>query len=76
MNIATFLQDFREAFASSRMTQDELGKILGINQGHISRLLKGKPQIKADTMIALWPFVYGCPFPEQKAQTSAASERA
>lgn len=64
MNTHLFVQDLRLAIERQKISQNELCRLSGIPQSTISKLLGGKMRfIRLDTAIALWPFVYGKPFP-------------
>lgn len=67
MNADKFLADLRTAIAKKRLSQNEICKTIGFSQGALSKLVNGKHRLlRLETAIALWPFVYGRPFPEKE----------
>lgn len=64
MNADTFLSDLSDAVSREGVSQIELCRKSGLSQGAISKLINGKNRkIRFDTVVSLWPFVYGLPFP-------------
>lgn len=64
MNTDKFLADLHAAFSKGQLSQNKICKQIGISQGALSKLVNGKNRlIRLETAIALWPFVYGQPFP-------------
>lgn len=64
MNTQQFISDLNVAVQESGEVQGAIAKRLGLSQGYFSRLLKGKKIPKLPTVIVLWPFIYGAPFPD------------
>lgn len=75
MNATNFLFDLRNAYAASGMKQPQVASAYGIDQGNLSRMLRGKYNVGLSAMQKLWPFVYGAEFPEIPARKQAEPAR-
>ncbi len=71
----SFRADLKHAIYREKLTQQKLASMAKINQSQISFFLNGMRGLSLQTVLALWPFVYGCPFPERWPETvSEAAE--
>lgn len=74
MNETAFSNSLRQAIKAKGMTQDQLATLSGVAQATISRAINGKGNIRFGTLTALWPFVYGAPFPQMPEPEAPAQE--
>lgn len=58
-NLDSFRRDLRDAMVRAACGQIDLMRDYGVNQSIISNFLSGRRGISADSMLKLWPFVYG-----------------
>lgn len=69
MNIHNLHADFLAQIQRTNASQTDIAKRYGVQQAIISRFINGKNGISLSTTIALWPFIYGVPFPEKPPAT-------
>lgn len=50
-------------------TQASISASLGIQQASLSRFLAGSNGLHGETVLKLWPFVYGDKYPQQSSYT-------
>lgn len=75
MNAERFRTDFLARMKSTGIRQVRIGELYAVQQGTLSRFIKGKTGISFDNVLKLWPFVYQADFPETKSEdTSHAPE--
>ena len=82
MDMTQFKHDLAKALENTGHTQAELSKLSGVPQSTISLFLSGSRKgMTGDSMLKLWPFVYGQhppakpPAPDQEAQSLPPRER-
>ena len=63
MNIDQFRRDFLVRVKDSGSRQIDLVREYGVQQAALSRFMRGKNGLSLESVIALWPFVYGKAFP-------------
>ena len=63
MNIEKFRTDFLARLASTGVTQRQLEGQSGVQQAAISRFAAGLSGLSFESVVKLWPFVYGSDFP-------------
>lgn len=75
MDVERFRKDFLARKASTGLKQVQLCALYGVQQGTLSRFIKGKTSISFESVLKLWPFVYQAEFPEARLEdTPHASE--
>ena len=63
MNIAQFRIDFLARQKASGTRQRDISSQFGIQQAALSRFAAGRSGLSFESVVKLWPFVYGCEFP-------------
>lgn len=63
MNIENFRKDYMARLAAGDTNQVALARTYGLQQAVLSRFAAGKSGLSFDSVVKLWPFVYGTPFP-------------
>ena len=63
--IDDFRRDLQNIIIQKKMTQINLAQAVNISQSAISNFLRYRRGLSCKAFISLWPFVYGCPFPER-----------
>lgn len=56
--------DTRRCIANKKTTQSEVCKLTGLTRPILCNFLNGRRGLSYQNAIALWPFVYGLPFPQ------------
>lgn len=67
MNIDQFRRDFLERLAATQSRQAALVDAYGVQQAALSRFIHGKSGLSFNSVVILWPFVYGASFPNRAA---------
>lgn len=67
MNIEKFRKDYLSRLAASDTNQVLLARSYGLQQAALSRFAAGKCGLSFESVVKLWPFVYGRPFPPTEA---------
>lgn len=70
MNIEQFRSDFLARKAETGISQYSISITYGVEQGSLSRFISGKQGLSFNSVISLWPFVYGKNFPSTATPTS------
>lgn len=61
-NTEAFREDLRKVMSESGKSQRDLETGYGVSQAILSNFISGNRGISSDSMLKLWPFVYGCDF--------------
>ena len=61
-----FKPDLEKMMRSKNITQLSLAHSSQVSQAAISNFLRGRRGLSCKAFLALWPFVYGRPFPEKE----------
>ena len=64
MNIEKFRSDFLIWKATTGVSQSALKRLCDVDQASLSRFIAGKQGLSFNSIVALWPFVYGKKFPD------------
>lgn len=70
MDIEHFRRDFLERVSATQSSQAALVDAYGIQQAALSRFIHGKSGLSFNSVVILWPFVYGAPFPNRAPQAT------
>ena len=71
--IDRFREDLRDAITSRKANQGDVVRASGVSQGAISNFLSGKRGLSGESLLKLWPFVYGCEFTQSIQGASDAA---
>ena len=71
INAERFRKDFLARMDSTGMKQTRICELYAVQQGSLSRFIKGKTGLSFEYVLKLWPFVYQAEFPETKLEASS-----
>ena len=73
MNIEQFRLDFLARQEACGARQRDISIQYGIQQAALSRFAAGRTGLSFESVVKLWPFVYGYDFPKSETSTAEAS---
>ena len=66
-----FRGDLAARIREERLSQSELARLFEVEQGSLSRFLRGESGLSGKSVFALWPFVYG-DLPQRRPSSTVA----